>query len=592
MREGRRALRLPPRDLAGAAALLCALGPLSPARAQQPPAPPLTERVPQVPAAIPRPPTPPAPPPSVAPPIPSPAPLTPGPTPAVNVTIRSVTVSGATVLPQAELQARVAGLVGPSVPLARVESARVDLLNAYRSAGYVLTTVTAVIDNAGNLRFVIVEGRIVDVKLDGDIGPAGVQVLRFLNHLTELPAVDTASLERWLLLANDIPGVTVHAVLRPSPTDPGALTLIAQVSRQEVSALASVDNRAYNQTGPIELLTIVDLNSFTQFGERTELSFYNTEHNTQDFGTVTEEFFVGGSGLKVRLYAGYGTSNPSGYLGAIGYQGRTAVGGLSASYPVIRSREQNLSISAYLDIEQSQIFTAPSGSSTRAGADNIQVGRVGANYNRQDVLVGDTRPALNTAAFTISQGLPFLGGTQSGSSTATRVNEDTGFIKIAGELVRTQTLFSPWNDASVALKLLLTGQYSGDILPPVEKFYLGGSQYTRGYYAGEATGDSALAATAELDLNTPYDTVLFGHALSMRAQWYMFYDWGEAWQNSSLEQNFHLSSEGIGMRLAITRYAEFDLEGDIRNSRLPEGTPGAVKPIPAEAGYWGVLVRY
>jgi len=560
--------------------------------AQAPPQFPLTQTVPNVPAAIPRPPVAPPSPTIVPPEIPSPAPAVPAATPAVNVAIRGVSVTGATVLPQAGLQARVAGLVGPSVPLSRVEAARVDLLNAYRDAGYVLTTVTASLDAAGNLRFVIVEGRIVDVKLDGDIGPAGVQVLRFLDHLTELPAVDTASLERWLLLANDVPGVTVHAVLRPSPTDPGALTLVAQVSRQEVSGLGSVDNRAYPLTGPIEFLGIVDLNSFTQFGERSELSWYNTEGNTQNFGTATEEFFVGGSGLKVRLYAGYGVSNPSGYLAAIGYQGRTAVGGLSASYPVIRSREQNLNVAAYLDIEQSQVDTAASGTSMRVGSDNIQVGRIGADYNLQDVLAGDSRPALNTASFKLSHGLPFLGGTQTGAADATRVNEDTGFTKISGELVRTQTLFSPWKEASVALKLLLTGQGSGDILPPVEKFYLGGSQFTRGYYAGEATGDSAIAATAELDLNTPYETVVFGRPISLRAQWYVFYDWGEAWQNSALDPNFHLSSEGIGLRLAITRYTEFDLEGDIRNTRLPEGTPGSVKPIPAEAGFWGVLARF
>jgi hemolysin activation/secretion protein len=238
------------------------------------------------------------------------------------------------------------------------------------------------------------------------------------------------------------------------------------------------------------------------------------------------------------------------------------------------------------------VFTAPTGTSTRVGADNIQVGRIGADYNLQDVLAGDTRPALNTASVKLSHGLPFLGGTQSGAADATRVNEDTGFTKVVGQLERTQTLFTPWHDASLALKLLLTGQGSGDILPPVEKFYLGGSQFTRGYYAGEATGDSALAATAELELNTPYEAVAFGHPVSLRAQWYLFYDWGAAWQNSSLDQNFHLSSEGIGLRLAITRYTEFDLEGDIRNTRLPEGTPGAVKPIPSEAAFWGFLARF
>jgi len=31
---------------------------------------------------------------------------------------------------------------------------------------------------------------------------------------------------------------------------------------------------------------------------------------------------------------------------------------------------------------------------------------------------------------------------------------------------------------------------------------------------------------------------------------------------------------------------------DYIRSRLPEGAPGSVKPIRAEAGYWGVLARF
>ena len=57
------------------------------------------------------------------------------------------------------------------------------------------------------------EGWIADVKLDGDIGPAGTQVPRFLNHLTEQRPIDVAILEPWLLLAEEVPGVTMRAIL-------------------------------------------------------------------------------------------------------------------------------------------------------------------------------------------------------------------------------------------------------------------------------------------------------------------------------------------------------------------------------------------
>src|SRR4051812_12545925 len=158
---------------------------------------------------------------------------------APNRTVRviGVTVAGATAYDEAALLALAPGLIGPAVPAARIEEARQAILSRYRQDGYVLTNVFANVDRAGNLRFTAVEGRIADVRLEGDIGPAGTQVLRFLKRLTTERPISAATLERYLLLASDVPGVTIHTVLRPSTDEPGTVTLIAQVSRKWYSGL-------------------------------------------------------------------------------------------------------------------------------------------------------------------------------------------------------------------------------------------------------------------------------------------------------------------------------------------------------------------
>ena len=122
------------------------------------------------------------------------------------------------------------------------------------------------------MTFIVSEGRIAEVKLDGDIGPAGTLILRFLNHLTEQRPIDIATIEHWLLLAEEVPGVSLRTVLRPSTEEPGALTLIAEVSRAPFSGLLVADNAAFPQTGPAEGLIVIDANSFTEFGEQTEAS--------------------------------------------------------------------------------------------------------------------------------------------------------------------------------------------------------------------------------------------------------------------------------------------------------------------------------
>lgn len=530
-------------------------------------------------------------PPSVAPALPQiPATAQPGAVPAVDVVVTNVTVQGATAYPSAELGALTEGLTGRAVPLARIEQARLAILNRYRSDGYVLTTVTASLADGGALRFVVVEGYIAEVKIEGDIGPAGTQVLRFLNHLTDTRPINTATLERWLLLAQDVPGVTIHAVLRPSGAEPAALTLIAQVDRQAVNGLLTFDNRAFRGTGTAEALAIVDLNSLTEFGEKTELSIYKTEGNTQNFGQAATEFFIGGSGLRARAYYGYGEAHP--YTSVIGtaYTGYTTVFGASVIYPLIRSRQQTLNLSAYLDAIETRVVQ-----SNGRAKDSLRIGRLGADYAVEDLLLGADRPGINTATFRFSQGIPLLGGSHGGNPLAQRgpnAGEDYAFTKVTLDLQRTQTLFQPWTDATVAVRTRIAGQGSGSVLPPAEKFFLGGPEFDRGYYSGQVTGDNALAATLELQLNTSYSFVLFGRAIDLGVQYYGFFDYGQVWQNTRLEKDLHISSEGLGTRLSLTRYTEFDLEGDIRNNRIPIGTAPFVKRLKGEALYWRVVTRF
>ncbi len=537
-------------------------------------------------------------PPSVAPGTVVPPPSAPGAeVPNRPVRVTSVAVEGVTAYPQPEIAQLAAGLVGPAVPLPQIDAARQAIVQRYRADGYVLTTVSANLDNDGRLRFVVTEGRIASVKLDGDIGPAGTQVLRFLNRLTEKQPIDTVTLERYLLLAQDVPGVSLRTVLEPSTDTPGALNLIAQVSRQKFSGLASIDNRAFDQTGPIEFLGVLDANSFTALGEKTEVSYYHAFPNSENFGQVSTEMFIGASGLKGKVYGGYGGTVPTGSLGLQGYDGTTTVFGGSLSYPVLRSRQQSLNVNLVFDALDSNISIAPVGTPrTRASYDALRVMRLGADYALSDLWLGADRSAVNAVSVRMSQGLKLLGASTNGiSPTSPRLGEQTGFTKFNFETSRTQTLFAPWEGASVGLMGLLTGQWSDNILPPAEQFYLGGARFTRGYYAGQVPGDKALAATVELQLNTGFETTVFDRPFDIATQYYVFYDWGETWQNLSIDHAAMINSVGGGVRAQVTRHVEVDLEGLARFNRFPNGgnVPGnGVSPLYGGAFYWRVLTRF
>jgi hemolysin activation/secretion protein len=526
-------------------------------------------------------------PPSVAPGLTPPQPATPEALPNVEVTIRRVVIDGATAFPAEQLDAITNDLIG-STSLSQIEAARLAILNRYRDKGFVLTAVSASVDGQGTVTFVVSEGRIADVKLDGDIGPAGTLILRFLNHLTEERPIDIATLEHWLLLATEVPGVSLRTVLRPSTEEPGALTLIAEVSRAPFSGLLVADNAAFPQTGPAEGLIVLDANSFTEFGEKTEVSFYRTSGNTENFGQASSEFYVGGAGLRVKIYGGYGPTNPSSPLRDIGYHGTTGVAGLAASYPLIRQRQLTLDLAASFDVIESRV-------DVQLGAvpitrDSLRVLRFGASYALQDALLGDERGATNALNARISKGLPGLGASTSIGNAAAPSGEDVGFTKLNAEISRTQTLFEPWAGASVSLLALLTGQWSNDVVPQVEQFYLGGLRLNPGYYSGEVTGDSALAAYGELRLDDSWEVSLLGRSFDIGAEPFGFWSWGETWNNSALQPNRRDASAGGGIRLTLTRYTEFDVVGVSRFVLNPSGA--ATTPLQSDAVYWRVIARF
>ncbi len=531
----------------------------------------------------------PRPPPAVAPAAPPPsAPPIRAATPGGIYPVDSVGIEGATLYPAAEINAIFAGLIGRPTG-ADLAAAGQRLLDRYRADGYLLTTVTPAY-SAANRRLIVrvVEARIAEVRLDGEVGPVAAQIHRFLDHLVAAGPIRQDVLERWLLLAQDIPGISLQAILQPSAGAPGALILAAKVARQPFSVLALAGNRNAATLGPETGLLALSANSFSAYGERTEASLLRSFNNTQIFGQLASEVYLGGSGLKLRVQAGSGSTDPSGVLRGLQYEGITTTAGIGLSYPLIRSRQRSLAVGFNLDLAESQIDEQ----AALIGRDNIRVVRMVADYAGSDVWLGAGFGGVNTLGLRLSRGVPVLGATRNGDPLASRPGERGDFTKAGIEASRNQTLWRFAAGTTLALQTSLAGQISGSVLPPAEKFFLGGDRLNRGYYAGQVTGDTALAASAELRLDTSLTTTLLGSAKTLGVQYYTFYDWGETWENQRVDANHRLASYGLGLRLRAAAAYELDLEAVDRSVRYPLGRSSGVSALRAQGLYWRVLVRY
>jgi len=563
----------------GAALLLAASLPLSiaPLRAQPPPPIGLIERLAPASDLIQR----------LAPPGPSrPAPLPPppaaaapreGPGATLRLTLASVSLTGATALPEARLAPLIAPLLGGEVTLGEIEAARVAILTAYRAAGFPYVAVRALLEAGPRLHLQVIEGVVTSLLIDPPDLPAAPLLRRLLAPLIGQAPLSQTALERALLLAAEVPGLTPRALLRPAEQE-GALELVVRVAQAPLSGFVTLDNRGQRGTGAWQGLAVAGVNSRTRWGERAEAALLQTDGFGQSYGQATLDAFLGGSGLRGRVQAGMGRVAPGGGLAALGYAGQTQLVSLGLAWPLVRRRPLSVTLDTSAEALDSLVEVKAGGPATRLTRDAVRALRLGLEATAQDGWLPGPAIATTQARLRLHQGIEALGATHAGGNVA-RAGSDFGFTRLSFGLSRVQPLAEAPEGALISLFVEAGGQASDAVLPPAERFQLGGNRLGRGYFAGQVGGDRALAGTVELRLDLP----------GAGPQFYAFHDQGRAWSNRAGEPSQRLSAQGLGVRLPLGGAAQAEAELVTRAPRLPEGDGSAQA---AQALFVRLLVRF
>ena len=494
-----------------------------------------------------------------------------------SVQVESVEIDGVTVYSTEQTQELFAALHTGTVTVGQISEAAQALQVRYRDDGYVLTKVTASLapkDGGVVVKVSVVEGYIASVKLDGDVGPVGNLIYRELAHLLDIRPVRLQDIERYALLVQDLPGITVHTVLQAMPADPGAVEMIAQVERKPFDASFSDDNRGSKPLGPNELLVGAAANSFSELGDRTELTIFNTPFdNEETYGQASFDGHIGGEGTKFHGYIGYGVIEPGYTLRSLGYKTRLFQTGIGIEYPLVRTRAWSLFLDGNFDVSNSVIdlFDFHPGEGFQLSRSDLRVFRFGETTLFQDMIFGEALPAANSINITVHHGAPnFFNGTRDGSNSPSVFGEADDFTKLTFEAMRNQSI-ATWGTTDLRLFLAAKGQWTGDILPTAEKMLLGGGEYGRGFYSGEVTGDRAIAGTIELRFDQRTDLTLPDESTGISLQYYGFFDGGQTWSTSG-DTDHSIESVGLGVRTQLTSNVSLQVEEAERLTRRPTGS--------------------
>lgn len=459
----------------------------------------------------------------------------------LRFTLAEMAIEGVTAYPADSLRPLYADLIGKTISVADAFRVADAIERRYRGDGFITSRVIVPEQaiEGGRVRLVVVEGFIADVKFDGDIGPARAAIEKLVAPLRGVKPINVAAVERQLLLANDLPGLSVRASLEPSPTQTGGSVIVVRSERKPMDLSVSFGNRGTAYLESREMSASVAYNAVGERADRISVATkaaVPADRSTFIAGTYDALLSAGGATLG--LMSSYSTSHPGLELEAMDVRSRVTAQQATVTYPWIRSRTQNLRALGQLEVRD--VDTDIGGAAfTR---DRLRIARVGLSYDRTDQI--GALGGITAARVTMHQGLHALGASANGAALLSRAEGRSDFTKVTTELTRLQQLTERTN-----LMATLSGQWSPNALLASEEMALGGASFGRAYDEGEISAANGVAGSVEWRWSPPMEQVL-----PRGGQVYAFMDGGQlhAAQGAAALPHRTVSSLGGGLRANLS----------------------------------------
>lgn len=407
------------------------------------------------------------------------------PSPAFKVEVKGFRFAGNALLDDAQLNSVVAGFLGRPLAFADLQRAADTVAAAYRDAGWIVRVYLPEQDvSDGVVLLQVVEARFGGVVFEGSPSErlmASEVEARFLARQAVGAPLDARGLDRALLLADDLPGVSVAGTLAPGQAE-GETALVLQATDEPfVYGNVSVDNAGARSTGAERVVASAYLNSP---GGRGELVSLDVLHSTgMDYGRIALEVPSGYNGLRAGLNASfltYDVVNSPDETNDADIHGRSSSVGLEISYPLVRERQQNLYLAGGFD--HKRFFTRDVSQVSSDYQSNAW--RLGLSGNHFDGFAGG---GVVTASAQLVRGR--LTNLQAHGQID---SIDRSYHKLLYGVSRQQNLWpNHW------IRLSLSGQHATQVLDSSERFYIGGANSVRAYPTSEHGGDRGQVFTAE-----------------------------------------------------------------------------------------------
>ncbi|MGH6737651.1 MAG: ShlB/FhaC/HecB family hemolysin secretion/activation protein, partial [Bradyrhizobium sp.] len=417
----------------------------------------------------------------------------------VSIVIRRIQIVGATVYSDAQFAELYQGLIGQRVSLQAVYDLAQRITSKYGADGYVLSRAIVPVQEL-EPRGAVVRIEVIEGYVERVVWPERVRRYRdfFTDYARKITAerpINIRTLERYLLLANDLPGLRFSTTLKASPNVRGASVLIVELTEKPVDAGIRFDNRGTQARGPLQVLATTTINNLMRQHDALTLSYATVSPIKElQFASAAYRQVLNSEGLTAFINGSYSWSYPGTTdLQQLEFKTRSFYAEVGAQYPVIRARERNLSIIGLAFAGENYNFWNLTPTDPQA-ADRLRGIRLRVEGDFADKIGG-----INQFGVTFSHGFPGGGSTDNANPLASRLGGRVDFSKAEILVSRLQPLIDRFSVFVSAY-----GQYAFDPLLVPEQCSFGGRVFGRAYDPSELLGDHCWMTSAELRYDVPF----------------------------------------------------------------------------------------
>jgi len=483
----------------------------------------------------------------------------------IRFAVKGAVFDGLARVPGLSLESAVADYVGRELPVSVLCDIRAEANALLRRQGYLAAVeIPEQSLSDGIPDFKVVFGRLTSIRVRGDAGASEQLVASYLEKLTADDVFNTNAAERYLLLADDLPGLEVRLSLRPAADgEPGDLVGEVAVLRQRGMIdlnLQNLGSRAIGRYGGVLRGELYDL---TGMGDRTSLAVFTTlDFTEQQTVQLGHDFRVGSGGLRLGGQFTWSTTDPTTGLAGFSVDSETIFASAFASYPLLRTRAHSIYADAGFDYVDQDVAlnavpltrdrvrmafvrlsgeTTDQGSLQRSGGYSPFEPKLRLRYAaevRQGIDVFETSPDCRPN---------LLGCLIGGTAPPSRIEADPTPLVLR---IGTGLEYRPVPLWTLAFDT--QAQLTGDALPAFEELAAGSFSIGRGYDPGAVLGDSGILSSFELR----HGSLSPDRADGIAWQPFVFTDLAVVWNEDpsrSAGNPDRLWSAGGGMRVAWGR---------------------------------------